>query len=43
MYYNIFCKNSLYRKNHALSAGVWNIFEFEDEGRFNLISLLENM
>ncbi len=31
------------KKKHALRAGAWNVFEFEDQGKFNLICLLENM
>ncbi len=31
------------RKNHALRAGAWIIFLFKNQGKFNLICLLENM
>ncbi len=31
------------RKNHALRAGGWKLFEFEDQGKFNLFCLLGNM
>ncbi len=31
------------RKHDALSAWRWKLFEFEDQGKFNLFCLLENM
>ncbi len=31
------------RKNHALRAGAWTLFECEDQGKFNLICLLGNI
>ncbi len=33
----------LQKEKHALRAGAWKLLEFEDEGKFNLICLLENM
>ncbi len=30
-------------KKHALRAGAWKPFEFEDQGKFKIIYLLENM
>ncbi len=33
----------LQKENPALRAEAWKLFEFEDQGKFNLICLLENM
>ncbi len=31
------------RKNHAVRAGAWKLFEFAEQGKCNLFSVLENM